>query len=136
MNADTYIKMKLAETAIQEGARHGGSDNMVSVAFVMKNRVEAGWYGGDWMPVLEQAKERAGTTYPTIAVNLRDPSIRQLLQRIDDIYDGSEDFDLTDKALFYCELHRVDGQWFKQNVLKNREEHPMVATVGPVTFFR
>jgi hypothetical protein len=137
MTPDVFIKGQLAALAIREGALHGGVNNIVAVAMVMRNRANAGWYGGEWMEILQNATERAGTrSYASGAINLRDPSVRQFLQRIDDIYDGSEDVDLSAGALFYCELHRVDGEWFKQNILKNREDHPMVATVGPVTFFR
>jgi hypothetical protein len=135
MNADTFIKAELAALAVREGAHHGGLNNMVAVAMVMRNRAAAGWYGGEWAQILDRAPDRAGTLYPHYPVNLRDGSVRQLLQRIDDIYDGSEEFDLSAGALFYCELHRVDGKWFQQNILKNREEHKMVATVGPVSFF-
>ena len=136
MKPDTFITAQLAELAIQEGARHGGLHNMVAVAMVMKNRAEAGWYGGDWMELLRNHQARAGTLYEQLPINLRDTSVRQFLQRIDDIFDGSEDFDLTDGALFYCELNQVDGDWFKQNVLTDREEHPLCATVGPVAFFK
>lgn len=145
MNAETYIKAQLAELAILEGARHGAVHNMVAVAMVMRNRVNAGWYGGEWMDVISQAADRAGTTYQadeiqerpgTPQINLRNAAVRQLLQRIDDIYDGSEDEDPTDGALFYCELNRVDREWFKANVLRDREEHPLVYTCGPVAFFR
>ena len=136
MMPDVYIKGQLAAYAIQQGARHGGVNNMAAVAMVMRNRAQAGWFGEDWMQILEHAALREGTHYPSVSVNLHDPSVRQFLQRIDDIFDGSEDVDLTDSALFYCELHRIDSGWFKQDVLKNREEHPMAATVGPVTFFR
>lgn len=135
MNADTFIKGRLAQFAIEEGARHGGTNNMVAAAFVMRNRVNAGWYGGEWMDVMLHAPERAGTRYTPWPINLRDSSVRALLSRIDDIYDGSEEDRMTDGALFYGELHSVDNEWFKTNILKRREEHPLVASVGPVSFF-
>lgn len=136
MNGETYIKAQLAEWAILEGARHGGVNNMVAVAFVMVNRVNAGWYGGDWEQVIHHAWERGGTMYEPTRVNLRDGDVKLFLQRIDDIFDGSEDDTLTNGALFYCELHRVDRGWFKTHVLHDRTEHPLVATVGQVTFFK
>ena len=136
MNNETFIKAQLAALAIQEGARHGGVHNMVAVAFVMRNRVDAGWYGGEWMDVIERAGDRVGTFYPLQPINLRDSSVKAFLQRVDDIYDGSEEDEMTAGALFYCELHRVDREWFKQNVLKDRAEHPMTGSVGQVSFFR
>ena len=137
MNAETYIKARLADHAIKEGSRHGGVNNMVAIAFLMKNRVDAGWYGGDWLAVLDQAPLRAGTIYPPFhQVNLRDPNVRALLHRIDDIYDGSEIDEMTSEALYYCELRRVGEGWFKDNILSDREAHPQVAQVGPVSFLR
>jgi len=135
MMPDAFIKGQLAAYAIQQGARHGGVNNMAAVAMVMHNRANAGWYGGDWMTILENASQREGTHYDPQPVNLRDPSVRQFLQRVDDIFDDSEGTDLSGGALFYCELHKVDGKWFQQNVLKNKEDHRMVGTVGPVSFF-
>jgi hypothetical protein len=136
VSPENVIKGQLAMFAIQEGARHGGAENMAAVAFAMCNRVNAGWYGGDWMKVLEMAPVRAGTRYPMEPVNLRDTQVRQFLQRIDDIFDGSEEDDPTNGGVFYCELNKVEGEYFKTHVLGRPEQHPRVAQVGPVTFFK
>lgn len=138
MNAETYIKAQLARLAIEEGARHGGVNNMVAVAFVMKNRVSQGWQGGDWEAVLADAPKRIGTEYddtPLKIEELRNPDVRQFLQRIDDIFDGSEEDTLTDGAVFYAELHNVTSEWFRANVLKDKQQHRMTGTIGQVSFF-
>lgn len=136
MTADNYIKGRLAAFCIDEGFAHGGLYNMVAVAHVLKNRVEAGWFGGDWMRVLEAAPSQRGTLRDIAReVDLRDGSIRLLFQAIDDIYSGTIEDNLTAGALFYADLHNLTNPEFKANVLQNPESHPRIATVGLTAFF-
>lgn len=108
---------------------------MIAVAHVMRNRVESGWYGGDWMAVLDSAEECLGTVYEAQPqTKLKDTNVRVFLQRIDDVFSGAEE-DNTEGAVYYCELHSVQRDWFKENVLRQRESHPMVAQIGQVAFF-
>jgi hypothetical protein len=133
---ENFIKGQLMGVAIREGMRHGGYHNALAVAQVIANRVRAGWEGGDWLRVMVTAPDYMGTIYdlmPTIAP--RDISFRTVLQRIDDIYTGIAQDTMTEGALYYCELHRVNRQWFQENVLSDPAAHPRLATVGPVTFF-
>lgn len=135
MNADTYIKGQLAAFCIHEAARHGGVENMVAVANVMRNRVMHGWYGGDWMETIEKAIDHTGCIYlDEKKTRLRDTNVRIFLQRIDDIYSGAEE-DNTEGALFYAELAKVNRYWFTKNVSSRMHDHPMIATIGPVSFF-
>jgi hypothetical protein len=137
VNADTLIKGRMALYCIDEAYHLGGVDNMLAVAFVLRNRVAAGWQGGDWMAVLDQADEVAGKKREIArGVDLRDGSIRQFLSAVDDIYIGSKADDLTNEALFYAELHTLTNDWFRENVVRKPENHPRVATVGMTAFFR
>ncbi len=135
MNADNYIKGQLAALAIRDGFHHGGVENMLAVANVIRNRVAQGWSGGDWMDVLDAEDAYIGTEYAPEKTKLRDMNVRVFLQRLDDVYTGSEE-DNTEGAVFYCELHKVTRQWFRENVLQRRADHPMVAQVGQVAFFK
>lgn len=134
MTLESFLKGQIAAYAIHEGFRHGGVDNMLAVAQVLRNRYTAGWQGGDWMRILEAAETSTGTLYPREAARIRDTFIRLFLQRLDDVFTGNED-DNTNGALFYCELHNLNRAWFKTNVLAHKEEHRQVAKIGPVTFF-
>jgi hypothetical protein len=136
MNADTYIKGQIAAYCIREGFDQGGVDNMLAIAFVLRNRVAAGWFGGDWMAVLETADNCRGTEKSLArGLNLREGSIKQFLQQVDDIYSGAAADELTEGALFYAELHHITRPEFVEDIVRNPESHPRVATVGLVAFF-
>jgi hypothetical protein len=135
MTAEQFIKAQLAALAHREGAHHGGIDNMLAVAFVMRNRRLAGWQGGDWMNIISCHEQSAGTIYEKSAPDIRDLTFRTFLQQVDDIFSGFTPDKMTEGALFYAELNNVTP-WFRANVLSNLEMHPRVAQVGPVTLFR
>lgn len=135
MTAETYIKAQLAALAHREAAHMGGVNNMLAVAFVMRNRQRAGWFGGDWMEIIHNAYKVAAAIYPPSAPNLRDLSFRSFLQQVDDIYTGMAQDAMTEGALYYCELHRIERAWFHENILQHGQ-HERVANVGQVAFFK
>jgi hypothetical protein len=144
MTYENYIKAKLADVAVEDGYRYGGTDCAMAVAQVMFHRVEAGWHGGDWRKVIAEAPNVRGTTYTKpYDFDTREPSFRQILASIDDVYHGLADAsgvmgirDGVDvKALYYCVLHNVTSEWFKDHVLADRKSHPNIAVVGQLTFF-
>lgn len=134
MTLETLLKSEVALYSIHEGFRHGGVENMIGVAQVLRNRYTAGWQGGDWQRILEAAEGQVGTMYERAHLPIRDMFVRMFLQRLDDVFTGNEE-DYTNGALFYCELHKLNREWFKTNVLAHKEEHRQVAQIGPVTFF-
>lgn len=142
MLAENYIKAMLANYAYKEGARYGGIDNMLAVCHVIRNRMDNGWYGGDWLAALDNAPEVAANEpgedeeMPTPPINLRDVATRRFLDKVDYVFDGSAPDLMTDGALYYGDLKRPRRLWFVQNITANLDEHPHVATVGPVWFFR
>lgn len=136
MTAEQFIKAQLAALAHREAAHLGGIDNMAAVVFVMRNRQRAGWFGGDWMAIIQNTAAASAVIYPESAPNLRDVNFRLLLQMIDDIYSGMAPDRMTMGALYYCELNRVENAWFRDNVVRDPENHPRVANVGQVAFFK
>lgn len=135
MNADTFIKGQIANFCIHEAIDAGGSDNVAAIAFVLRNRVDAGWHGGDWMHILETAPGMRGTEPPPLEhLNLRDSTVKLFLQRIDDIYHGTED-DETHGAVFYGQLHNITNPWFLANIARDPANHPRLANIGLTTFF-
>jgi len=135
MTIDNFIKGQLAAFAWREAHHHGGLDNMRAVAFVIRNRVQAGWNGGDWMAVLNHHGTIAAHINEAPYPDLRNPYFRLLLQAIDDIYHNNANDELTLGAFFYAELGKIDSQWFIQNIVRDSEHHGRIAVVGPVTFF-
>lgn len=135
MTPEQFIKGQVARYAIDEAVHHGGTDNMCAVAHVLRNRIQAGWQGGDWMRVLEDAGAKTGTIVDPPQVNLHDMGVRIFLSRVDDIFAGREP-DMVSGALYYAELHNIKREWFKRNITSQPEAHPRVATVGAVAFFK
>jgi hypothetical protein len=124
----------LARFAMEEGAEYGGVNNMLAVAHVLRNRVFAGW--GDWVEVVTRAHEKRANT-PFVSVpNLRTNNARVLLNRIDEVYTRADASDLTGGALFYVDPAKHLADWFKREVLEKPEEHPRVAHIGPVWFYK
>jgi hypothetical protein len=145
MTFENFIKGRLVSFVMEETQNDASLNPQLAVAQCLANRVNAGWCGGDWLAVIDQAPEVTGTVYPQRAViNARDTGFRELLRRIDDVYYGaaesmisveSIDGDETIHPLYYCEAHNVNRLWFKENILSDREAHRMVAKVGQLTFF-
>jgi hypothetical protein len=133
LTIDTYIRAQMARFAIEEGGRHGGVNNMLAVAQVLRNRVFAGW--GDWLEVVQRAPEKRATIYPPHMSELRSGNVRVLLNKIDDVYTKADAEDLTAGALFYVEPGFPVAEWFKTEVLDRPDEHRRTAHVGPVWFF-
>jgi hypothetical protein len=134
MTIETYTRAQLARFAIEEGARHGGVNNMLAIAHVLRNRVFAGW--GDWLEVVMTAGEKRGNQYAPDMPNIRTTNVRVLLNKVDEIYTRADANDLTGGALFYCEPNLPLLAWFESEVLRRPEDHPRAAHIGPVWFYK
>ena len=141
MTYENFIKAKLVQFAVNEAFRYGGFYVMCAVAQVLANRVKAGW--GEWNTVIDTAGDYRGTILDPPQVDVRDPMFRRMLTMVDDIYSGTADdtnVNIEDDrgkllALYYADLNTLNREWFRENVLRERMEHPRLATVGPLTFF-
>jgi Cell Wall Hydrolase len=107
-----------------------GLQGMVAVGLVVRNRVLAGWNGGNWLAVIAATSEYS-MTWP----DTRDPMFQAVLARADSIYDGREP-DITNGALYYANLSAGGlSPWFLTNILRKPEVHARLGTVGQRTFF-
>lgn len=141
MNFESYVKSRLMDFVLGEAYDNGGVEPMLAVAQVLANRVGAGWDGGDWLMVIDNAKEYRGTI-PTDGITRIDPkdgTFRELMRRVDDIYHGiADDSNVNNdsgKSLYYAELNNINRDWFTEHILDDLENHPRIASVGPLTFF-
>jgi hypothetical protein len=109
---------------------------MTAVGLVVRNRVMAGWNGGDWCAVMEAHQKFSGTTDLVDTIrwpDVRDPRFQAVLLKVDSIYDGTAP-DITNGALYYANLAFANSQWFLTNIVQN-PAHPRLGTVGQQTFF-
>lgn len=147
MTSEAYIRAQLAALAWREGHEQGGVNNSLAVAFIIKNRVRAGW--GEWLDQIQRhaiwsarnQSELDQSSHP----DPREPDFQRLLQQIDGVVDGS----LVDKltvapklktgegqpGLYYAQLNNITRPWFLENIVRKPELHPRTSQVGEVTFF-
>jgi len=140
MTYENYIKGRLVEYAVNEAHKYGGVECMCAVAEVIANRVKNGW--GDWSAVIDKAPQYLGTIVEPPTLDHRDPTFRQMLGLVDDIYHGTAEslINITDDrgtfaALYYADLSNINRDWFLTNVARKVTEHPQIAKVGELTFF-
>lgn len=135
MNADNYIKAKLLDFCIEEKWRSGDEVDMIAIAHVIRNRVKAGWHGGDWIKVLEVSIELRPIERPRVrGLSLQEWTVRAFMKDIDDLYSGAME-DITNGALYYAELHTVTNPRIRDVVLTDSRNHPRLATIGLTAFF-
>jgi hypothetical protein len=125
-----------------------GLNGMLGVCFVLRNRVNAGWWGGDWIQVLSHHRDYSAKTapYPDTLPDPRIYSIQCLLQEVTGIFSGSREDDITkptsptfkpsvyQPALYYAKLNEISNPWFLENISRN-PDHGRIAQVGGLTFF-
>jgi len=117
MTGEEFIKGLLCLVAERE--RENGVNGMLGIMFMIRNRVNAGWCGGDWLKVLDDRPEQV-VHFPDV----RDPSFQRVLQEADGVYDGSTADTLTNGALYCGSLSRP------------YLGHERVAQIGTLTFWK
>jgi hypothetical protein len=90
---------------------------------------------------MEMAPEKRAMIYPSLSAParltwMRSGNVRSLLNRIDEVYSRADLADLTGGALFYFEPGFELAAWFQKEVIERPEDHPRVAHVGPVWFYK
>lgn len=153
MRGEDFIVGQLALKAWQDGHLEGLS-GMRAVAFAIKARVAAGFYGGDWIQVLSHHREWSANpdSYSDELPDPRSRSFTLLLQDISQIFSGAQQNDVTIPAdalssvisiaqrppepMYYAYL---DGspvtEWFRINVLERPDLHRRVANVASLNFW-
>lgn len=116
---------------------------MLAIAFILRNRVQRGWGGGDWGSVINSLDHySAFEPKPQSQIELTDQNLRRLLIEIDELYSGEMPDVMTEKGLYYYDTLRQDGKsgdrhrWFVEKILQQPKEHPKVAQVGMIFIFR
>jgi hypothetical protein len=145
MNGSEFIKSILALRAYRD-AGDQGLDGMMAICFVFRNRVNSGWWGGDWIQTLAHHLDASAyKTESTSIPDTRNYAFQTLLQEIDGIFGGSSKDYITapkesilaipPRALYYAKLNEIDNPWFLETISRNHAEHHQIAQVGALTFF-
>lgn len=138
------FEMALASLLAWREERSNGSNGMLAVLFVLRNRVKAGWHEGSWTRNIDAHNQFSSISVlgdsQTIAYpDVRDPQFLQILQAVDSVYEGNRVDNLSNGALYYADLASpgyTKGGWFQRNIIEHPDLHPRVATVGTTTYFK
>lgn len=155
MTGADFLTAELARISWLEGGMDGVS-GAKAVAFCVRNRVRAGWHGGDWSQVLSNHKSWSADTEPlrSFIPDPRQPDFRILLQDITNIFTGQAEDNITiaqdsmtnylkignlsaapPPALYFCRLNEISNDWFLTEIVRKTDSHKRIATVGTLTFF-
>jgi len=148
MQGPEFICALLALQAWRDG-REEGISGMLGVAFVIRNRIRAGWWGGDWLQILAHHKEWAATEKP-YSDELPDPrnfAFRAILQEVNGIFSGARVDDILvtvtnsilsvppPPALYYGRINDDLRPWFLESISRNHDQHKIVAQIGLLHFW-
>ena len=134
LRQDDYQKAYLVTVGWLHGKEYGGHLASCMVMNCIANRVRCGW--GSWLEVIERiplfaAEEKQPIGFPQIW----EPQFVRLLHEVDLIFDNSG-VDYSKGALYWCDLRRVERQWFKDKILANPGTHPRIADFNSLVFFK
>jgi hypothetical protein len=108
------ITKSLALVAAWKHEHHNGVNGMLAVLLVLRNRVNEGWFNGDWMQNIGSLLRHTWDS-PTIEgesdlPDVREPNFIKLIQYIDGIFDGTQPDSLTDGSLYFRPTGSQDTQ--------------------------
>ena len=145
MTFENFIKSRLIMFAVGETVNDPAARDVLAVVQCLANRVAVGWFGGDWMQVIDNAPDVVGTTYPE---NSRSTAATRTSAKCS----GASTMFITarQRARFRSRAstatafitrcttamaHNVNREWFKKHVLSDPETHRMSSTGGVADVF-
>lgn len=149
MNQDDYYKAQIVQYCWFHSDHSNSLQGLEAVAFGICSRYDSGW--SDWPGVFSTLDKYAGNL-PVInpAPSPNDHTWMKLLAGIDSIFDGSRPDTMTTaktitrtseegklvRGLYWANLNLPLSNFFKTEILGNREAHHQIAVVGAgLTFF-
>lgn len=149
MTLSDFQRAQLVAFAAREAGPSGSLEQMKGICYCIRNRVRAGWEGGSWLSVIENAYRHAahiGDSLMPLDPDSRD--LQRLLREIDDIYFGSSFETSIDEGMdlegslneqdhekkFWCFLNRPVRPWFQENILNDKKNHRSRTQMGLLMF--
>lgn len=151
MTGAEFLSAELARLSFLDGYE-AGIEGMRACAFIIRNRVRAGW--GSWNDVLTQHQKWSWRSVVPNYYQIPDPrvySFQTLLRDIDRIFSGEQEDTVTiaadpiknyvsvgpspAPALYYARLNDISNPWFEQNICGHADTHKLIANVQPLSFF-
>lgn len=119
---------------------YGGHIGAQMIMHCLANRYKSGW--GPWLDIIAKVPQfMAENELPELTFpNQWDGNFVKVLHLVSGVFDGSIP-DLSKGALYWADLNRIERPWFKSRIVdpikeNGQREHPIVATINSLTFFR
>jgi hypothetical protein len=138
MTLDQFQRAQLFAYAYQQALHTGSLAAMKAVAYIIRNRVVAGWHDGNWIEAIQRAQDVSGnepTEQPLF--DCYSQTFQILARTIDDIYFGQIDEigRTVDGALYYQFINRPLRDWFYAHVLLDQKAHKRRAIIGSMMVY-
>lgn len=155
MTLSDFQRARLVEFAVREAGPKGTVELMQAICLVMRNRARAGWNDGNLLRVIEAADDvRAHETIPHVKLDPDSRTFQLMLRQVDDIYFGqgggdwgkapgvagnwlSMEESVTERhheKLYYHWINRPVREWYRENILQDRENHKQHTQHGLMMF--
>lgn len=142
MEVNSYVLSLAALTAWRE-ERSNGINGMLAVMFVIKNRSNAKWEGGDVWKIITAKNQfdsiiRLGDPETVLYPEPTDQLFVKACQYVDGVFNGSFTDSLTQGSLYYADLASPGYNklgWFQKNIVES-PNHPRLSTIGTTSYFK
>ena len=146
----------LVAFAFREAGPNASLEAMLALCYIIRNRVKLQWEDGDWIRVIERVHLHAAhESSPHVELNSESRQFQRLLREVDDIYYGGMDgHGMTTAAgdeggislfetmcqrkherLYWMHVGRPVRTWFRDNIIRDPQNHPQRGTLGTMMFF-
>jgi hypothetical protein len=134
LNISDLQRGALVLFAAREAGPNADLKHMKAIAYVIRNRVRAGW-AENWLAAMEQAEVNRANDLVRYPLNINSRAFQMFTRDIDEIFYGSnQDNDeiaavccgaTKEEAplMYWCYIGRPISQWFTENILRKPEEH-------------
>lgn len=136
LRQDDYQRSLLVLESWRQTIEYGGHMAACMVMSALGNRVRLGW--GSWAEIIQRIpnysalKEQPNREmFPSIW----EPNFVRLLHEVESSFDGSGT-DYAKGGLYWCDSRHIERDWFQTNILDKKEDHPRVAEMNSLMFFR
>lgn len=143
MTPSDYLVSALATVMFNE-PKEDSLLGFTACGLVIRNRVLAGWHGGNWLTLLNKHDTFSANPPATPRIYVfgdpnHDTIFRRCLGVAENIFAGRER-DLCEGAKWYGRLDNC-SDWFKENIVQPRnpetglQDHAFIAKIGAQSFF-
>jgi hypothetical protein len=118
----------------------GSVEQMKAIAICLRNREKAGW-ADDILGVIELMDETAAHDDQGHVLDGANRELQRLTHDIEQVYyEGGADLPDAEgeglhDAKYWCFLTRPIRDWFRDQIIRDPENHPNRAQVGPIMFY-